>query len=100
LQQKGNAAYLDADIKQELKITAEQAKAIQAALDEQTKKQKELTDAGGFDPAKMLELQKTATGKIQSALTQEQKTAWTGLIGQPFQLAGGGGFGGGKGGVP
>jgi uncharacterized protein len=89
LQQKGNAAFLEADVKNDLKITADQAKMIQAALDEQTKGQNEMTQAGGFDPAKMQELQKTATAKIQSALSQEQKTAWTALIGQPFQVAGG-----------
>jgi putative heme-binding domain-containing protein len=96
LQQKGDTAFLETDIKTELKITQDQAKAIQSALDEQAKGQKEMFDAGGFDPAKMQELQKNTTAKIQSALTQDQKTAWTKLLGQPFQM--GGGFGG-KGGI-
>jgi type 1 glutamine amidotransferase len=102
LQQKGNAAYLEADIKKELKITSAQANSIQAALDEQTKAQAALIEAGGFDPAKMQELQKSTTAKIQGALTQDQKTAWTSLVGQPFQLAGGfgGKGGGGKGNLP
>src|SRR5262249_18780724 len=53
---------------QELKITAEQAQAIQAALDFQ-------------GPG--------TAAKIQGILTAEQKTAWTRMVGQPFQLAGG-----------
>src|SRR4029077_1295429 len=35
LQQKGDAAFLEADVKTDLKISQDQAKAIQAALDEQ-----------------------------------------------------------------
>jgi HEAT repeat protein len=97
LQQKGNAALLEADVKKELKIAPEQVKTIQAALEAQTKAQTEMMETGGFDPEKMQELQKATTAKIQGALTQEQKTALTSLLGQPFQLAGGG-FGGGKGG--
>jgi hypothetical protein len=100
LQQKGNAALLEADVKGELKITGAQTKAIQAALDAQAKGQQEMFEAGGFDPEKMQELQKSTAAKIQEALTADQKTAWTKLLGQPFQIGpkgGFGGFGGGKG---
>jgi putative heme-binding domain-containing protein len=84
LQQKGNAAFLEAAVKKELKLSTDQVNTIKAALDEQQKGQ---AAAGGF--AKMQELQKAATAKIQGALTPEQKTAWTNLLGQPFQLAAG-----------
>ncbi|HWY86841.1 MAG TPA: hypothetical protein VNX28_08960, partial [Gemmataceae bacterium] len=96
LQQRGDAAFLETDVKEELKISPEQVKAIQAALEEQSKGQKAMMAAGGFDPAKMQELQNSTSAKIQSALSGEQKTAWSNLLGKPFQLAGG--FGGGKGG--
>jgi len=96
LRQKGNAAYLDTDVKKELKITDEQAKKIQAALDAQAKEQAALFEAGGFDFEKIQDLQKMTTDRIQGALTSEQKTAWTKMIGEPFELKGG--FGGGKGG--
>ena len=94
LRQKGNAAFLDADVKKELKMTDEQAKKIQAALDAQAKEQAALFEAG--DSEKIQELQKSTADRIQGALTSEQKTAWTKMIGEPFDLKGG--FGGGKGG--
>jgi putative heme-binding domain-containing protein len=90
LQQKGNAALLEADVQKELKLSDAQVKAIRAALNEQTSGQNEMMEAGGFDPEKMQQLQKTATAKIQIALTQDQKTSWTKLLGQPFQMAMGG----------
>jgi len=93
LQVQGNSVFLQADVQKQLKITADQAKKIQAALDTQTKAQNALFDTGGFDPAKAEELQKSTLAKIQGVLTPEQKTAWTQLVGQPFQVAGGG-FGG------
>src|SRR4051812_23841639 len=45
LQTKGNGVYLEADVKKELKITDDQAKKIQSALDKQLEEQKE----AGFD---------------------------------------------------
>jgi hypothetical protein len=51
-------------------------------------------DAKEFDLDKMQETQKTATEAVQGVLTQDQKTAWTKMIGEPFQLKGG--FGKGK----
>jgi hypothetical protein len=94
LQQRGPTALLDGDVKKDLKLSDEQAKGIQAALDEQTKGQAAIFDAGGFDPAKSQALEKAAAAKIQSVLSDSQKTAWAKMLGQPIQLAGG--FGGGK----
>jgi type 1 glutamine amidotransferase len=94
LQQKGVVAYLEGDVQKELKITPDQAKSIKAVLDAQAKQQQE----GGLDPQTMQAIQKETKAKIEAALTAAQKTAWTALVGQPFQLAGGGfGGGGGKG---
>jgi HEAT repeat protein len=87
-QQKGNAAFLEGDVKNALKLTGEQTKAIQAALDEQRKGQLEMIDSGAFDQNKMQELQQTATAKIQGTLTTDQKSAWTKLLGEPIQLGG------------
>src|SRR5207253_4024652 len=56
LQQKGNSAYLEKDVKNELNITDDQAKKIQAALETQLKEQAAMFDAG-FDPEKMQEIQ-------------------------------------------
>jgi hypothetical protein len=93
LQQRGTAAFLEADIKQELKITPDQAQQIQAALDAQTKEQADLFQGGGFDIEKMQHLQEQTQDKINAVLTPNQKAAWTKMVGQPFELKGG--FGGG-----
>jgi putative heme-binding domain-containing protein len=92
LQQKGNSAFLEKDVAGELKLTQEQSSKIKKALDDQAKKQAEMFESGGFDPAKTQELERAATATIQGALTAEQNAAWAKLIGQPFQMAKG--FGG------
>jgi hypothetical protein len=93
LQQKGNSAFLEADVKKELSITDDQAAKIKTALDTLAKEQAAMFESGGFDFDKMQELQKTATDTVQGVLTSTQKTAWAKLIGEPFQLKGGKGFG-------
>jgi len=83
--------------RESMTITDEQTKKIEAALDAQAKEQAALLEAGGFDFEKIQELQKTTADRIQGALTSEQKSAWTKMIGEPFELKGGfGGVGGGK----
>jgi len=94
LQSRGNLVFLEADVKKDLKITDDQAKKIQAALDTQTKEQQAMIESGNFDFERMQELQKTATDAVQGALSQDQKTAWTKMIGEPFQFKGGFGKGG------
>jgi hypothetical protein len=93
LQQRGNTAFLEPDIKKDLKITEEQSKKIQAALDTQAKEQQAMFEGGNFDFERMQELQKTATDTVQGTLTAEQKTAWAKMVGEPFQFKG---FGFGK----
>jgi hypothetical protein len=94
LQQRGNNAFLDADIKDQLKITPDQVQKIQAALEFQTKEQSDLVQAGGFDFEKIQQLQEYTLEKIQSVLNREQKAAWAKMAGQPFELKGGGPGGG------
>jgi delta 1-pyrroline-5-carboxylate dehydrogenase len=93
LQQRGNSAFLDADIKEQLKITPDQLQKIQAALDFQTKEQNDLAQAGGFDFEKIQQLQEFTLEKIQAVLNADQKAAWAKMAGLPFELKGGGGFG-------
>jgi hypothetical protein len=89
LQTRGNTIFLEADVKKDLKITEDQAKKIQSALDTQIKEQQAMFEGGNFDFERMQELQKTATDTVQGVLTPEQKTAWTKMIGEPFQMKGG-----------
>jgi uncharacterized protein YwqG len=100
LQTRGNAVYLEADVKKELKITDDQAKKIQGAIDKLTKDQQEMLQ-GGFDPdtfTKIQELQKSTDDAVLATLTADQKSTWTKMIGEKFEMKGfGGGFGkGGK----
>jgi Spy/CpxP family protein refolding chaperone len=55
LQFRGNAAYLDPEVKKELKITDDQAGKIKAALETQAKEQQAMFESGGFDFEKMQE---------------------------------------------
>jgi hypothetical protein len=101
LQQRGNSAYLESDVKKALSLSLEQSKKIQVALDSLAKAQDEMFQSGDFDFEKMQQLQTTTTETIQSLITKDQKVAWTKLVGQPFEMSGpgfGGGFGGGIGG--
>jgi hypothetical protein len=84
-QQRGNFAYLDADVKKELKITDEQTTKIQAALDKQAKDQAEMFQSG-FDADRLQEIQKSANDAVKATLTEQQKTAWTKLVGETFEL--------------
>ncbi len=89
LQTRGNPVYLEPDVKKDLKITDDQAKKIKDAIDTQTKELNELLQGGGFDFEKMQELQKTATDTVMGVLTADQKSAWSKMIGEPFELKGG-----------
>jgi len=88
LQQKGSGVYLEADVKKELKISNEQVKKIQTALDKQAEEMKE----AGFDFERIQEIQKSTTDSVQGVLTADQKTTWTKMIGEPFEMKGFGGF--------
>ena len=94
LRQNGNAAYLDPDVKKELKITDEQAKKIQEAIALEAKERLEMFQSGNFDLDRNQELTNATTAKVQGILTDAQKTAWTRMIGEPFEMKGFGfGFG-------
>ncbi len=96
LQQKGNNAYLEADVKKELKITDDQAKKIQTALDKQAKETQEMFQNMNFDFERSQELAKEATDTIQGVLTAAQKDSWKKMTGAPFEMKfgfGGKGFG-------
>jgi hypothetical protein len=94
VQQRGNSAFLDTDIKAQLKITPDQVQKIQAALEFQTKEQNDLAQAGGFDFEKIQQLQEYTLEKIRGVLNPEQKAAWAKMAGQSFELKGGGPGGG------
>lgn len=96
LQQKGNSAYLDGDVKKELKITDDQAKKIQTAIDKQNKETQEMFQNMNFDFERIQELAKEATDTVQGVLTAAQKDSWKKMTGEPFEMKGFGGKGFGK----
>ena len=92
LRQRGNAVYLEKDVRAALKITDEQTSKIQAALEKQQKEQQEMFESG-FDFERMQEIQKAATDAVQGVLTDSQKTGFNKMLGEPFEFKG---FGFGK----
>lgn len=92
-QQGGPSAYLSPDNAKDLKITDEQKtklKKIAADLQEETM----ALFQGGFSPEtreKMQMLNKEATEKAAGVLTDEQKSKWKELTGEPFTVPLGGG---------
>src|ERR1700733_11406621 len=85
LQQRGNTAFLEVEIKKDLKITDDQANKIKEALDKLQKEQQEMFQGGNFDPEKLqalTELAQATNDRVQGILTADQKTAWSKMIGE------------------
>lgn len=102
LQLQGVRAYTDAEVQQQLKMTAEQKENIKTLLEEQAREQaeifKEAKGAGGFQgiQEKIQGLQKDTNTKVNSVLTADQRKAFRQMTGEEFKLEtkGFGGFGG------
>jgi len=101
LQQLGNAAFKQADVKTELKLTDSQLKNIDAVLEESRKEIAELQKdaAGDFKGMreKMTNLRKDTKEKVRNVLTADQRKSYDAMLGEEFKLQTG--FGGGKGGT-
>lgn len=110
IQMMGMRAFGSEKIVAELKLTDEQKESVKKINDEFTKESSDLAreygfgggrpggggggGGGGFDAEKFAEYQKKtkvlseeAQEKIEKALTADQKKAWSGLIGTPFDTA-------------
>ncbi len=99
VQISGVNAYRNPEVESALKLTADQKATIKESLDEYRKEVQELReDLGirGFQPPpkekaaefekKSSALQKEVTDKITKTLTDEQKTTWKSLTGEPFDV--------------
>jgi Spy/CpxP family protein refolding chaperone len=110
----GVNAFANEDVQKELKLTDGQKEKVKGIADEYAKDNRELMQ-GGFrfrpgqapsdeDRKKMEEtrkkgeaLRKDALEKIQEVLTDDQKTAWKGMVGEKFDTSKlTPGFGGGR----
>jgi hypothetical protein len=114
LQKKQNAAFKEASVQKELKMTDEQKKNILTIITDETKEVAELTPKfgggggkgkGGGDfkgnMEKIETVHKDAKEKIYMVLTKDQRKTWRDMVGEEFKFTqgfggGGGGFGKGK----
>jgi len=91
-QQGGPSAYLSPENAKDLKIADDQKKKLKDIADELQKDTMALFQ-GGFSPEtreKMQMLNKEATEKATGVLTDEQKSKWKELTGEPFAVQFGG----------
>ncbi|MCS7046354.1 MAG: hypothetical protein NZO58_08370, partial [Gemmataceae bacterium] len=91
LQQRGNAAFLDARVKKELNLTEEQSESIKSILDEAAKERQEIfkeAKGGNFQglQEKFTALEKETKEKLQGVLTPAQKKQWRAMIGDEFKM--------------
>lgn len=93
----GVRAFSNEEVVTALKLTDDQKNKIKGLSEEYAKDARELFQglgrpgAGGFDAEKMAEMQKKqrrlqreTMEKITESLTQEQRTEWKGMVGEPF----------------
>jgi hypothetical protein len=93
-QQGGPSAYLSTENAKDLKLTDDQKKKLRDIADELQKDTMALFQGGGFGSPetreKMQMLNKEATEKAAGVLTDEQKSTWKTLTGEPFTVQFGG----------
>lgn len=79
------------EVKKELNLTQEQQDKIKAIQDDMRSQQREMFQGGGQGAdrqemqKKMEELRKSTQTKVEGVLTDEQKTKWKGMLGEPFK---------------
>ena len=86
LQQQGLAAAERPEIAESLQLTSEQKDKIRDVLQESRGKMRELFQGGNREEAmaKVAEQRKANNEKLLALLTDEQKTKWKELTGEPF----------------
>jgi hypothetical protein len=88
-QVEGPAAFTEEDVVKELKLTDDQKSAAKDSMNEMQKAMRDIKP----DPAhieemmkKMKEIRETATDKVVSKLTDDQKKKWKEMTGEKFDL--------------
>jgi len=89
LQQRGPAAFTDAEVAKALDLNEEQQTKIKSINEETATAMRELFTPGqppdDDTRKKMADLRKTSGDKLLALLSAEQKTKWTTLQGEPFK---------------
>jgi hypothetical protein len=93
MQLHGVQGLMRVDVQSDLKLTDTQRKAILEVLENLKKDAQTTMDSAKASSDKkeevgrrITQLHKLATEKAFNLLTEEQKKAWTGLVGEPFEL--------------
>jgi hypothetical protein len=89
-QVQGAQAFTDEHVQNKLKLTDAQKSDIHAIVEAANSEAREI--AQGFQSdregtmAKMAEHRKATLSKVEGKLTDEQKSAWKGMLGAPFEI--------------
>jgi len=93
LQNSGVDAYTTKEVQEGLKLTDKQKDEIKSVSDDLKKDRQELMKSAGRDPQKLQEMQKKmqemskdADDKVAKLLTEDQKKAWSEMIGAKFEV--------------
>jgi len=86
LQQQGSFAIGRGEVAEELKLTADQKEKLKALQDDAQGKMRQAMSGGNREEArgKIADLRKATNEKMLELLTDEQKTKWKELTGEPF----------------
>ncbi len=96
LQQEGPAAFARKEVADKLGLSDSQRQKVNAILEEQRATMRDMFQGGGGggDRQAMMEtmqkLREETNAKLLAVLTAEQKKAWEGMLGKPFQFQRGG----------
>jgi hypothetical protein len=100
LQQQGGAALADPMVAKKIKLSDEQTGKIQAIMAEAQTARREAMQSAGDDRAAAMEkfrsIQKETNTKVLAVLTDDQKSEWKEMTGEPFEVKFEGGPGGGR----
>ena len=90
LQTRGADAFNDPAVQAELKLTDEQKSKVRELMDNQMSQMREIFQNAGDDRdaarQKMMALRKQTNEKAVAVLTDDQKKAWTGMVGDPYDF--------------
>jgi Spy/CpxP family protein refolding chaperone len=108
IQQQGVQAFTDPTVLEALKLTEDQKAEVDGILESYRSETREIMEAGRETDdraglmGKLVELRRSSMDKASGVLTDEQRTAWKELTGEPFTMGpgafgpGGGRRGGGR----
>src|SRR5262249_31725790 len=89
-QVRGASAFNDPEVQKKLNITDSQKADIQSIVQDSFAEMQTIRQENQDDPEarrkKMTELRKSTLAKAEAKLNDEQKKAWTELLGAPFEI--------------